>query len=123
MKDKERIISISELARDIDLINKKNGKLQTHTLRYWEKQFSQIKPTILDGKRRYYTKNSADLIKLIKYLLKDLGMTIKGVKKVIKKNINSLDEFNSSSIKADYYRKNLKIRSKAILERINKIKK
>ena len=50
-------------------------------------------------------------------------MTIKGVKKVIKKNINSLDEFNSSSIKADYYRKNLKIRSKAILERINKIKK
>ena len=68
MKDKERIISISELARNIDLINKKNGKLQTHTLRYWEKQFSQIKPTLLDGKRRYYTKNSADLIKLIKYL-------------------------------------------------------
>ena len=49
MKDKNKIISISELAKIIKLIDK-NGKPQTHTLRYWETQFKQIKPTLLDGK-------------------------------------------------------------------------
>lgn len=123
MKDKNKVISISELAKIIKLIDKKNGKPQTHTLRYWETQFKQIKPTLLDGKRRYYTKSSVELIKLIKYLLKDLGMTIKGVKNIIKRNINSLDEFNSSSIKAEYYKKNIKLKSKALLEKINKLKR
>ena len=57
--------------------------MSTHTIRFWEKEFSQIKPKILSGKRRYYSNKEIRIIKLIKYLLKEKGMTIKGVKAVL----------------------------------------
>ena len=46
--------TISEVAEILNLVNSKNGSLSTHTLRYWEKEFKQIKPKILAGNRRYY---------------------------------------------------------------------
>ena len=64
-----------------------------------------------------------DIIKLIKFLLKDKGMTVNGVKNVLKSNINSLDDYNSYSLKADYLKENLKVKSKTILEKIKKLKK
>ena len=75
--------SIGEVAKDLKLVNPKTGKLNTHTIRFWEKEFSQIKPKILSGKRRYYNNKIIRVIKLIKYLLKEKGMTIKGVKTVL----------------------------------------
>ena len=50
--------SISEVAEQLNLINPKTGKLSTHTLRYWEKEFKQINPKIFAGKRRYYDENT-----------------------------------------------------------------
>ena len=41
--------TIGEVAKALDLIDKKTGLLQTHTIRYWETQFKQIKPTIRAG--------------------------------------------------------------------------
>ena len=73
----EKLINISELAKLLNLINSKNKKPQNYILRYWEKEFKQIKPTILRN-RRYYSKKQIDIIKLIKFLLKDRGLTIKG---------------------------------------------
>ena len=101
--------SIGEVAKILNLINKKNGNLNTHTIRFWEKEFKQIKPKILTGKRRYYDKTSIDILKKIKYLLKDQGMTISGVKKLLnnKKSIK-LDEFSNNSITVD----NIKIKNK-----------
>ena len=101
--------SIGEVAKILNLINKKNGNLNTHTIRFWEKEFKQIKPKILTGKRRYYDKTSVDILKKIKYLLKDQGMTISGVKKLLnnKKSIK-LDEFSNNSITVD----NIKIKNK-----------
>ena len=101
--------SIGEVARILNLINKKNGNLNTHTIRFWEKEFKQIKPKILTGKRRYYDKTSIDILKKIKYLLKDQGMTIIGVKKLLnnKKSLK-LDEFSNNSISVD----NIKIKNK-----------
>ena len=49
-----------------------------------------------------YSEKQIDIIKLIKFLLKDKGMTINGVKNVLKSNINSLDDYNSYSLKTDY---------------------
>jgi len=111
--------TIGEVAKELDLINNKNGTLQTHTLRFWEKQFRQIKPSIRAGKRRYYSKKDFETIKLVKYLLKDQGMTIKGVKKVLanKKNID-LDDSISLGLNAS----NLKD-SKLIKNKISKISK
>ena len=82
-KKPEAYKTIGEVAEIVGLVNKKRGTLSTHTIRFWEKEFSQIKPKILSGKRRYYNNKVIRIIKLIKYLLKEKGMTIKGVKAVL----------------------------------------
>ena len=82
-KKSEAYKTISEVAEIVGLIDKKKGTLSTHTLRFWEKKFSQIKPKILSGRRRYYSSKEIRIIKLIKYLLKEKGMTIKGAKTVL----------------------------------------
>ena len=48
--------TIGQVAKELNLIDKRTGQLQTHTIRYWETQFKQIKPTIMAGQRRYYSK-------------------------------------------------------------------
>ena len=90
--------TIGEVAKDLDLINTKNGKLNTHTIRFWEKEFKQVKPKIFSGRRRYYDQKSIGLLKMIRFLLKEKGFTINGVKKfLINKSSFDLDEtFNSS---------------------------
>ena len=118
----EKLLNISQLSKLLNLVNSKNKKPSNYILRYWEKEFKQIKPTILKN-RRYYSDKQIDIIKLIKFLLKDKGMTINGVKNVLKSNINSLDDYNSYSLKADYYKENIKIKSKTILDKIKKIKR
>ena len=75
--------TIGQVAKELDLIDKKTGHLQTHTLRYWETQFRQIKPSIRAGKRRYYSQKDFKIIKFVKYLLKEKGLTIIGVKKIL----------------------------------------
>jgi DNA-binding transcriptional MerR regulator len=117
-----KLINISELANLLNLVNSKTKKPSNYILRYWEKEFKQIRPVILKN-RRYYSEKQINIIKLIKFLLKDKGMTINGVKNVLKSNINSLDDYNSYSLKADYLKENIKIKSKTILEKIKKLKK
>ena len=106
--------SIGEVAKILELVNDKKGTLNTHTIRFWEKNFKQIKPKILSNNHRYYDKKDIDLLKKVKFLLKDQGMTIKGVKKVLNdSNSNDLDEVANKSISAD------KIKVK--LEKISKL--
>ena len=117
----DKLINISEVAKLLNIINVKTNKPSNYILRYWEKEFKQIKPIIIKN-RRYYSDKQINIIKLIKFLLKEKGMTISGVKNVLKSNINSLDDYNSFSLKADYYKESLKIKSKKILEKLKKIK-
>ena len=85
--------TIGEVAKELNLIDKKTGHLQTHTLRYWETQFKQIKPTIRSGNRRYYSARTFKIIKYIKFLLKERGLTINGVKKILNKpGTHSIDD-------------------------------
>ena len=91
--------SIGEVAKILDLVNKKTGKLNTHTIRFWEKEFKQIKPKLFSGNRRYYDKKAIDVLLKIKILLKDKGFTINGVKKYLtNENSFSLDETINNSI-------------------------
>ena len=83
VKNEKAYKTIGEVAKKLGLIDKKTGHLQTHTIRYWETQFKQIKPTIRAGSRRYYSLESFKIIKYIKYLLKDKGLTIIGAKKIL----------------------------------------
>jgi len=85
--------TIGQVAKELNLIDKKTGHLQTHTLRYWETQFRQIKPSIRAGKRRYYSHKDFKIIKFVKYLLKEKGLTINGVKKILNNpNNQSIDQ-------------------------------
>ena len=121
-KDK-KLINISEVAKQIGIVDIKNGKLLTHTLRFWETKFHQIRPTIMSGNRRYYSQKDVNRIKLIKFLLKDQGLTIDGAKKIMSKKVNTLDDYKTSSIKAEYLKNIIKIKSKILLDKIKKIKK
>jgi len=101
--------TISEVAKLLNLINPKTGSLNTHTLRFWETQFKQLRPKIFSGKRRYYDKKNIDLVKKIKFLLKEKGMTISGVKKILNKSDSfNLDEISNKSISNE----NLDIKNK-----------
>ena len=90
--------TIGEVAKILNLIDKKSGKLSTHTIRFWEKEFKQVKPFIFSGKRRYYDDNLIRLLKKIQFLLKNKGMTIKGVKKELDEPNSKLDDENNKTI-------------------------
>ena len=115
-KDNQAYKTISEVAELLNLVNSKTGKVSTHTLRFWEKEFKQIKPMIFAGKRRYYDENSIKILKKIKFLLKEKGMTINGVKKLLLTSDSDLDELNNTSI-------NTKNIVKSKLNRMSKILK
>ena len=117
----KKYLKISEVAKKLGLVNSKKRET-THVLRFWEKNFKEINPLKLDGNTRYYNQELLEKLKLIKHLLKDKGMTIKGVKLVLKKGINSLDDYHSFNVKDEYLKKRLIEKTKKILNRIKKIK-
>ena len=117
-----KLINISELAIELDLVNPKNKKPLNYIIRYWEKEFDQIKPKIIN-KRRYYSKEQVEIFKMIKYLLKNQGLTINGVKNILNSKINKLDDYNSNSLKTFYLKNKFKTKSEQILSRLNKLKK
>ena len=118
-KEESKYKTIGEVAKILNLINQKNGLPSTHTIRLWEKEFKQIKPKIFTGNRRYYDENSINVLKKIKFLLKDQGMTLNGVKKVLNSNDSDIDELYNTSIKQ---KKIIKSKILKIKELINKFK-
>ena len=107
-KLKDSYKTISEVVKLIGLKSKRGKTLPTHTIRYWEKEFKQIKPKILNGNHRYYDKKNIEILKKIHFLLKEQGMTINGVKKILNNNEPlKLDETSNNSIKASILRNKL----------------
>ena len=118
--------TIGQVAKLLNLIDKKTGQLQTHTIRYWETQFKQIKPTIMAGRRRYYSNKNIKILILIKSLLKEKGLTISGVKKLLEgKNLESIDDpVNFCVYKpTNYSKKIIKEKLKNISKIIKDLKK
>ena len=116
-----KYITISELSKKLGLIKSNKNKSSNYILRYWEKEFKEIRPKLIN-KRRYYSSDQVRVIKFIKTLLKDNGMTIKGVKKILSLN-KKLDYSELHDLSADYYKENIKDKSKIILDKIKKLKK
>ena len=116
-----KLIKISELSKMLNLVDPMTKKPLNHILRYWEREFKEIKPKKINN-IRYYSSKQVEIIKMIKFLLKSKGMTILGVKNLLNTNINKLDDHKGHSLKADYYRNILKLKSKTLVEKINKIK-
>ena len=120
-KNKDAYKTIGEVTKILGLKSKKNNKvLPTHTIRFWEKEFKQIKPKILSGNRRYYDQKNIEILKKVHFLLKEQGMTINGVKKILNNQGSfDLDENINNSIRAN----NLKNKLKKISNLIKNLKK
>ena len=116
-----KLINISQLSEILNLIDPVTKKPLNHIIRYWEKEFKEISPKKINN-RRDYTPNQVERIKMIKFLLKNKGMTVSGVKELLKLNINKLDDYDVHSLKAEYIKSSIKSKSKIILEKIKKIK-
>ena len=121
-KFEEAYKTIGEVVRIIGLKSKKGQSIPTHTIRYWEKEFKQIKPKILNGNRRYYNQKNIELLKKVHFLLKEQGMTIKGVKKILgNKDFLQLDETKNNSINPTEF-KNKLVEFSNLLKKLKKIK-
>ena len=116
-----KLMNISELSKSLNLVSPKSKKPLNHVIRYWEKEFKQIRPKKINN-RRYYSSNQIKLIKLIKFLLRNKGLTISGVKAFLKKNTNELDYANTDSLKTEYYKNSLKQKSLSLLKKISDLK-
>ena len=117
----KKLITISEVSRALKLVNESTKKPLNHILRYWEKEFKEISPKKINN-RRYYSLEQVEIIKMIKFLLKNKGMTILGVKNLLTSKTNKLDDYSMNSLKAEHYKKNLAEKRKLLLKKINKIK-
>ena len=116
----KKLFNISDVSKNLNLLDPLTKKPLNHILRYWEKEFKEIKPKKINN-RRYYTTKQFEILKMIKFLLKNKGMTISGVKTLLKTKINKLDDTNNLSLKAEYYRANIEAKSKLLLKKIKKI--
>ena len=110
--------TIGQVAKILNLIDKKKGTPSTHTIRFWEKQFKQIKPKIFTGQRRYYDEVSINILKKIKYLLKNKGMTLNGVKKALNSDNSNIDEIHNKTIKQKNILKSKVKKIKSIIENL-----
>ena len=112
--------TIGEVAKILKLKSNEKGVLPTHVIRFWETQFKQIKPKILNANRRYYDERTINLLKKVKYLLKEQGLTINGVRKILNNEDSlKLDEIADKSIKAE----NLKTKLIKISNSLKNLKK
>ena len=116
-----KFYNISDLSKILNLINPSNKKPLNHVIRYWEKQFKQVKSKKINN-RRYYSSKQVETLKLIKFLLKNKGMTVSGVKNILNLNANKLDDYKSHGLKAEYYKLYLKNKSTNLLKKIRKLK-
>ena len=121
-KDLQSYKTIGEVVKILGLRSKKGQAIPTHTIRFWEKEFKQVKPILLNGNRRYYDRNNIEILKRIHFLLKEQGMTIKGVKKILNnKKPLKLDEISNNYIKADNL-KNKLVKISNLVKNLKKLK-
>ena len=101
MKSKEAYKTIGEVCDILGLIDNETGKRKTHVIRFWEKHFNEIKPSLIYKGRRYYSNQNIEYIKKVKKLLKDDGYTIKGSKKILLNDDSDIDSFTDDNINVE----------------------
>ena len=117
----DKLIAISDVSKKLNLIDPKTKKPKNHILRYWEKEFKEIRPKKINN-RRFYTSRQIDIIKMIKFLLKNKGLTINGVKKILNSNKIKLDDYNVDSLKTDYNKLFIKEKTASLLRKVIRLK-
>ena len=116
-----KFVKISEVSKILNLIDTKTNRPLNYILRYWETQFADIKPKRINN-QRYYSLKQVEKLKTIQYLLKKEGMTILGVKNILKSRSKVLDVNNDDSLRNNVFNKNLKSKAIKLLQKIKKMK-
>ena len=111
-KIKSAYKTISEVLKILNSNIDTQKKNELHTIRFWETQFKQLNPKRINN-RRYYDNKNIDTLLKIQFLLKNQGMTISGVKKILDNNNLNIDLNEKKNINAS----NIKFR----LNKINKL--
>jgi DNA-binding transcriptional MerR regulator len=75
--------------------------VKPHVLRYWEQEFTQLKPVKRRGNRRYYQHHEVLLIRRIRELLYEQGFTISGARNRLDETMRERGSGSSSSKAAD----------------------
>ena len=101
MKSKGSYKTIGEVCELLGLVDHETGKKKTHVIRFWEKHFKEVKPSLIYKKRRYYSDKNIELIKKIKKLLKDEGYTIEGSKKALLNDNINIDTADDETISVE----------------------
>ena len=117
----DKVITISNLCKKLKLVDSKTKKPLSYILRYWEKEFKQVKPKKINN-RRYYSKKDIEIISFIKFLVKDQKVSIKAVKNMLLLNRKELDDCDDRSLKNYYFKNHLKLKSRNLLDKIQKLK-
>ena len=104
--------TISEVLKILNSNIDTQKKNELHTIRFWETQFKQLNPKRINN-RRYYDNKNIDTLLKIQFLIKNQGMTISGVKKILDNNNLNIDLNEKKNINAT----NIKFR----LNKINKL--
>ena len=121
-KNFEAYKTIGEVAKILSLSSSQKKLISTHTIRFWEKNFKQIRPKIFNGNRRYYSLENVELLKKIHFLLKEKGMTINGVKKILSnKETLKLDEISNQSIRTMNFKKKV-VKISNLLKNLKEVK-
>ncbi|WP_109995442.1 MerR family transcriptional regulator [Salinisphaera sp. LB1] len=76
-------------------------RVKSHVLRYWEQEFSQLKPVKRRGNRRYYQQRDIQIARDIRHLLYDQGFTIQGARHQLAGKGRALASLNDSAVAAD----------------------
>lgn len=118
MKSRDAYKTIGEVCDIVGLVDSETGKRKTHVLRFWEKHFNELKPSLVYKGRRYYSNQNIEYIKKIKKLLREDGYTIKGSKKVLTNKNYSVDSTSDDNINAEKIM-NLKSKIKDLKKYIN----
>ena len=98
MKSRDAYKTIGEVCDIVGLTDSETGKRKTHVLRFWEKHFKEIKPSLIYKGRRYYSSQNIEYIKKIRKLLKEDGYTIKGSKKLLTNKNYDIDSLSDDTI-------------------------
>ena len=84
-------------------------QLPASTLRFWESQFTILKPKRNDGGTRFYTPSDIETLKMIKYLVKDKGLKIEAAQEAVRREKADM-RFGRRSVDgiiADLFRRNM----------------
>lgn len=66
-------------------------QLPQSTIRYWEKEFSALRPKRNQGGTRLYTPTDIEQLRIIRFLIKDKGLTIEGAREHLRGNRHDIE--------------------------------